>query len=133
MSFDRPSRYTAPATDTTTPAAQGSVHSLVSAPSLTVPVPDPDELPLSPEERRLEELAEALCEFGEKATVRRVIGGRPFLMAQGAGGEARLSERIEAGRRADGTVFAALSWGQELPDDVAEAAVVVRRVINPAV
>ncbi|WP_067473319.1 hypothetical protein [Actinomadura hibisca] len=101
------------------------------APACPIDTPQTNAASGSDEEVLLVELAEALRGLGEKANVRRVIGGPPVLDVSGA--VSRLNERIETGRRPDGTVVARFSWGEDLPADVDQAAVMVRRVINPAV
>ena len=69
--------------------------------------------------------------MGESGTIRRTLSGHPFLSAS-SGVDARLNEEITTERR-DGRVRALWPWGEELPDDPAEAAAAIRRVINPAV
>ncbi|MFC5184804.1 hypothetical protein [Actinomadura harenae] len=89
----------------------------------------PKTLLLDDEEELLVELAEAVRGLGERATVQQRIGGPPVLLAVGVTGH--LNEVIRAGRREDGSVVAYWSWGDELPDDIDQAAAAVRRVVNP--
>ncbi|TDD93012.1 hypothetical protein [Actinomadura rubrisoli] len=107
MSFDTRRRYSTASTHDAPPPASG---------------------PYAAEEELLGGIAAELEAMGERATIRRTRGGQPFLCAAGA--VSRLNEEITTARKGD-RVCALWTWGDELPDDLHEAAAAIRRVINP--